>query len=362
MRGAPGLGLKRGRINAMGAGLVKPAAAVPNTAGTAPATQDRPMSLAVAIQMDPLESINIHGDSTFVLALEAQRRGHGLYHYLPRELTYRRGRVVAPVRPFEVRREEGNHFTAGEAERVDLATMDVVLLRQDPPFNLSFISTTHLLDLISAETLVVNDPTSVRNAPEKVFVTEFHELMPPTLITYDKEEIKAFRREHGDIIIKPVYGSGGAGVFHIKKDDTNLASLLELFGSFLDEPLMVQRYLPEIRKGDKRIILIDGRPAGAVNRVPATDETRANLHVGGQAEKSPLTKRDREICEAVGPALQAKGLVFVGIDVIGDWLIEINVTSPTGLQEINRFDGVTLEREIWDVIEGKMTERRPPAA
>ena len=320
------------------------------------------MSLAVAIQMDPLESINIHGDSTFVLALEAQRRGHGLYHYLPRQLTYRHGRIVAPVRPFELRRVEGDHFTAGPAERVDLATMDVVLLRQDPPFNLAYISTTHLLDRISAETLVVNDPTSVRNAPEKLFVTEFHELMPPSLITNDIEEIKAFRREHGDLIVKPVYGNGGAGVFHIKKDDTNLASLLELFGSFLNEPLMVQRYLPEIRQGDKRIVLINGRAAGAVNRVPAGDETRANLHVGGRAEKAVLTKRDHEICEAVGPALEAQGLIFVGIDVIGSWLTEINVTSPTGLQEIDRFDGVSLESDIWDVIEAKMAEHRAPAA
>ncbi len=254
------------------------------------------MSLAVAIQMDPLETLNIHGDSTFVLALEAQRRGHGLYHYLPRHLTYRHGRIVASVRPFEVRRVEGDHFTAGSPEPVDLATMDVILMRQDPPFNLAYISATHLLDRITSETLVVNDPTSVRNAPEKLFVTEFHELMPPTLITYELEEIKAFRREHGDIIVKPVYGNGGAGVFHIRKDDTNLASLLELFRSFLNEPLMVQRYLPEIRKGDKRIVLIDGRPAGAVNRVPATDETRANLHVGGRAEKAPLDQaRPRDL-------------------------------------------------------------------
>ncbi len=319
------------------------------------------MSLAVAIQMDPLESVNIDGDSSFALALEAQQRGHGLYHYLPRQLSYRNGRIVATARPFEVRRERGNHVTLGAPETIDLATLDVVLMRQDPPFNLAYISATHLLDRVHPQTLVVNDPHHVRNAPEKLFVTQFAELMPPTLITYDLEEIKAFRREYGDVIVKPIYGNGGAGVFHLKPGDTNLGSLVELFATYLNEPLMVQRYVPEIRQGDKRIILIDGKPAGALNRVPAAEETRANLHVGGRGEKAVLTKRDHEICEMIGPTLHERGLIFVGIDVIGDWLTEINVTSPTGLQEIDRFDGVNLEGQIWDVIEGRINRRQQHA-
>ena len=319
------------------------------------------MSLAVAVQMDPLESVNIDADSTFALMLEAQRRGHLLYHYLPKQLSYRHGRVVARARPAQVRRERGNHHSLGASETIDLAGLDVVLLRQDPPFNLAYISTTHLLDRIHPQTLVVNDPRSVRNAPEKLFVTEFHELMPPTLITYDLDEIKAFRREHGDVIVKPVYGNGGAGVFHLRPDDTNLNSLIELFQTYLNEPLLIQRYIPAVRQGDKRIILIDGKPAGAVNRVPAADETRANLHVGGRAEKAELTRRDLEICEAIGPALHQAGLIFVGIDVIGDYLTEINVTSPTGLQEIDRFDDVCLEAQIWDVIESRISRGRQHA-
>jgi glutathione synthase len=319
------------------------------------------MSLAVAIQMDPLEAVNIDADSSFALALEAQRRGHGLYHYLPRQLSYRQGRIVATARPFQVRRERGNYVSLGAPENIDVATLDVVLMRQDPPFNLAYISATHLLDRVHPQTLVVNDPHQVRNAPEKLFVTQFAELMPPTLITYELEEIKAFRREHGEVIVKPIYGNGGAGVFHLKPGDTNLGSLVELFATYLNEPLMVQRYVPEIRQGDKRIILIDGKPAGALNRVPAAEETRANLHVGGRAEKAILSKRDHEICEMIGPTLQERGLIFVGIDVIGDWLTEINVTSPTGLQEIDRFDEVNLEGRIWDVIEGKINRRRQHA-
>jgi glutathione synthase len=319
------------------------------------------MSLAVAIQMDPLETVDIDGDSSFALALAAQARGHGLYHYLPRQLSYRQGRIVARARPFEVRRERGNHVSFSAPETIDLATLDVVLMRQDPPFNLAYISATHLLDRIHPQTLVVNDPHHVRNAPEKLFVTQFAELMPPTLITYDLDEIRTFRREHQDVIVKPIYGNGGAGVFHLKPGDTNLGSLVELFRAFLNEPLMVQRYVPEIRRGDKRIILIDGKPAGAVNRVPAAEETRANLHVGGRAEKAQLTKRDHEICEAIGPTLHERGLIFVGIDVIGDWLTEINVTSPTGLQEIDRFDGADLEGRIWDAIEARIN-RRPAHA
>lgn len=319
------------------------------------------MSLAVAIQMDPLETVDIDADSSFALALEAQARGHGLYHYLPRDLSYRQGRISAKARPFEVRRERGRHVSFGAPESIDLATLDVVLMRQDPPFNLAYISATHLLDRVHPETLVVNDPHSVRNAPEKLFVTQFAELMPPTLITYDLDEIKAFRREHGDVIVKPIYGNGGAGVFHLKPGDTNLGSLVEMFRMYLDEPLMVQRYVPEIRQGDKRIILIDGKPAGALNRVPAAEETRANLHVGGRAEKATLSRRDLEICEMIGPTLEERGLIFVGIDVIGDYLTEINVTSPTGLQEIDRFDGVNLEGRIWDVIEERINRRRQHA-
>lgn len=316
------------------------------------------MTLTVAFQMDPLESINIDTDSTFVLGLEAQRRGYTMLHYTPRELHWRDGRVTARVRPFTLRREHGNHFSAGAPETIDLATVDVVLMRQDPPFNLAYISATHLLDRLPPRTLVVNDPTSVRNAPEKLFVTEFRELMPPTLITYDLQEIKAFRAEHGDIILKPIYGNGGAGVFLIRRDDKNLNSLYDLFRSFLNEPLMAQRYIPAVREGDKRIVLVDGKPLGAVNRIPPPDDARANLHVGGRAAKTVLERRDLEICEIVGPALEARGLVFVGIDVIGGYLTEINVTSPTGLQEIARLDGRHLEADIWDAIEKRLAARR----
>jgi glutathione synthase len=315
------------------------------------------MSLAVAIQMDPIERIDIDADSTFVLALEAQRRGHGLYHYLPTELSYDHGRIKARARPLQVRRERGNHFTLGTPEVLDLRTFDVVLMRQDPPFDLNYVAATHLLERVHRDTLVVNDPVSVRNAPEKLFVTQFAELMPPTLITYDFSEIRAFRAEHKDIIVKPLYGNGGAGVFHIDPDDENLNSLLDLLAQTVREPLMVQRYIPEIKQGDKRIVLIEGRAAGAVNRIPPAGDARANLHVGGRAEKATLSRRDLEICEALGPVLAEQGLVFVGIDVIGDWLTEINVTSPTGLQEIDRFDGVALEASLWDAIEARRDAR-----
>jgi glutathione synthase len=309
------------------------------------------MSLAVAIQMDPIESINIDADSTFVLALEAQARGHLLYHYLPRDLLLRDGRVQARARRLEVRRERGNHFALGAPERLDLAVMDVVLMRQDPPFDMAYITATHLLEHIHPKTLVVNDPVSVRNAPEKLFVTHFQGVMPPTLITASWDEVRAFRAEHGDIILKPLFGNGGAGVFHVRPDDDNLNALLEMFTQLYREPIVVQRYVPAVREGDKRIILVDGEPVGAINRVPAAGESRSNLHVGGRAEKSTITRREREICEAIGPVLKARGLVFAGIDVIGGFLTEINVTSPTGLQEINRFDGVRLEARIWDAIE-----------
>ncbi len=316
------------------------------------------MSLAVAIQMDPLETVAINADSTFALALEAQRRGFGLYHYLPKNLSWKDGRVLAKARPFRLQRVLGDHVQFGEAEILDLAGVDVVLLRQDPPFDLNYISTTHLLDRIHPTTLVVNDPHHVRNAPEKLFVTQFAELMPPSLITYDLQEIREFRKEHGDIIVKPLYGNGGAGVFHLRPDDTNLGSLYEFFQRFLNEPLMIQRYLPAVRQGDKRIILVNGKAAGAVNRVPAEDDARANMHAGGRAEKSTLTHREQEICEAIGPALKQRGLIFVGIDVIGDYLTEINVTSPTGIQEIDRFDNVSIEGQIWDVIEERVAENR----
>jgi glutathione synthase len=315
------------------------------------------MSLAVAIQMDPIETINIDADSTFVLALEAQRRGHGLFHYLPRHLFFREGRVYAQARPLTVRRERGNHASLGASETIDLATLDIVLMRQDPPFDMAYITATHLLEHVHPATLVINDPVHVRNAPEKLFVTHFDGLMPPTLITSDRGEVLAFRKAHGDIIIKPLFGNGGAGVFHLVESDENLNALLELFTQLYREPVIVQRYIPAVRDGDKRIILIDGQAAGAILRVPPPGEARSNLHVGGTAMKAALSTRDREICEAIGPALRERGMVFVGIDVIGDYLTEINVTSPTGLQEINRFDGVRLEEKIWDAIERRFAAR-----
>ena len=312
------------------------------------------MSLTIAIQMDPIESIDISGDSTFVMALEAQARGHTLYHYLPQDLALTNGRIVAGARPLEVRREEGNHFTMGSQEWIDLTKVDVILMRQDPPFDMAYITATHLLEHVHPETLVVNDPAEVRNAPEKLFVTHFPDLMPPTLITSNQEQILEFREEHQDIIVKPLFGNGGAGVFHITPGDENLNSLLEMFTELYREPIIIQRYEPAVRAGDKRIILIDGKPAGALNRVPAEGESRSNLHVGGTAKQSMLTKREEEICEAIGPTLKERGLIFVGIDVIGDYMTEINVTSPTCLQEINHFDGVKLEADIWDAIQTKL--------
>jgi glutathione synthase len=316
------------------------------------------VSLVVAIQMDPIETINIDADSTFVLALEAQARGHVLYHYLVGNLWLTGNRLQARARRLEVRREHGRHHSFGAFEVIDLASVDVVLMRQDPPFDMGYITATHLLEHVQPRTLVVNDPASVRNAPEKLFVTHFPDLMPPTLITRDRDAILAFRAEHRDIIVKPLFGNGGAGVFRLKEGDENLGSLLEMFFALSREPLMIQRYLPEVRQGDKRIILIDGEPAGAVMRVPAQGEARANLHAGGTALKTQLTAREREICAAIGPTLRQQGLIFVGIDVIGDYLTEINVTSPTGLQEINRFDGVKLEAQLWDAIERRLGEVR----
>ncbi len=315
------------------------------------------MSLAVAIQMDPIESINIAADSTFMLALEAQARGHALFHYLPSDLAFRDGRLYARARPLEVRREAGNHFTFGIAETIDLSTLDVVLMRQDPPFDMAYITATHLLEHIHPGTLVVNDPVHVRNSPEKLFVTHFEGLLPPTLITSSRQEIDAFRHEHKDIIVKPLFGNGGADVFHITPEDENLGALIEMFTHKYREPIIIQRYLPEVRQGDKRIILVDGVPAGGVSRIPAAGDARANFHAGGSAGKTTLTSREQEICEAIGPALVERGLVFVGIDVIGDFLTEINVTSPTGIQEINALDDIHIEKLLWDAIETRYNSR-----
>jgi len=311
------------------------------------------MSLKVAVQMDHVSTVNIMGDTTFALSLEAQRRGHRLYHYTPDRLTQEDGRIFARIEEMTVRDEKGNHFSLGEPVRTDLAGMDVVLLRQDPPFDMNYITTTHLLERIHPKTLVVNDPAWVRNSPEKIFVTEFPDLMPPTLITRDAAEVAAFRRAHGDIIIKPLYGNGGAGIFHMRRDDRNLASLIEMFSLMFREPFIVQRYLPEVRKGDKRIILIDGRPVGAVNRVPAEHDSRSNMHVGGRAEAAELTAREQEICARIGPSLRERGFILVGIDVIGDFMTEINVTSPTGIREIERFGGADIAALFWGVVEAK---------
>jgi glutathione synthase len=315
------------------------------------------MTLAVALQMDPIESIDIDKDSSFMMALEAERRGHQVWHYLPRHLRFDEGKVQAVARRMSVRRERGNHFTLGEAQTVALTEFDVILMRQDPPFDMAYITATHVLEHVADKVLIVNDPAEVRNAPEKLFVTHFPDLMPPTLITSDKDAIVEFRARHKDVVVKPLFGNGGSGVFHLKPDDENLGALLETFTILYREPVIVQRYLPEIRQGDKRIILIEGKPVGAVNRIPQSGEARANFHAGGSAQKTTLTKREQDICAAIGPTLREKGLVFVGIDVIGDYLTEINVTSPTGIQEINRLDNVQIERTLWDAIEARHQTR-----
>jgi glutathione synthase len=304
--------------------------------------------------MDPVETINVERDSTFALALEAQRRGYSLFHYLVGDLALEDGALTVWARPWTVQRLQSDHSKLGEPVRLDLSTIDVVLMRQDPPFDLAYITATHMLEHIHPKTLVVNNPIAVRNAPEKLLVTHFPQLAPPTLITRDRRQILDFRARHQDIIIKPLFGNGGAGVFHIGPEDENINSLIELFTQISRDPLIVQRYLPEVRTGDKRIILIDGKPAGAVNRVPPQGEARSNMHVGGTAQKSALTRREQEICDIIGPTLREQGLIFVGIDVIGDYLTEINVTSPTGIQEIDRFDGVCLEADIWNAIEEKL--------
>jgi glutathione synthase len=311
------------------------------------------MGLCVAVQMDPIERIKIGGDSTFALLLEAQNRGHRLDYYTPDRLAMRDGQVFAAVRPLTVKDQQDEHFTLGEMRRVALATFDVVLMRQDPPFDLAYVAATHLLERIHPATLVLNDPAQVRNAPEKLFVIAFADLMPPTLITRDLEEIRAFRAEHGDIVMKPLFGAGGAAVFRLGPEDMNFGSLYDLFAATFREPWVVQRFIPGVRLGDKRIILVDGQFAGAVNRVPQPDDLRSNMVRGGAAQETDLTPREREICERLGPALRERGLIFVGIDVIDGYLTEINVTSPTGIRAVQRLGGPDIAALIWDVIEAK---------
>ncbi len=311
------------------------------------------MPLNVAVQMDPIERINIRGDSTFALLLEAQRRGHALCYYTPDRLTLRDGKVSAAVRTLTVRDSAGDHFTLGEPRTVDLGTLDVVLLRQDPPFDLAYISTTHILERIHPKTLVVNDPAQVRNAPEKVFVTDFPDLMPPTLITRDRDAINAFRAEQGDVVMKPLYGKGGEAVFRVTREDLNFGSLFDLFTTMFHEPWVVQKFLPAVKHGDKRIILVDGEFAGAVNRVPAPDDLRSNMVRGGVPKATDLTEREREICARLGPPLRERGLIFVGIDVIDGFLTEINVTSPTGIRAVKNLGGPDIAALIWDTIERK---------
>ncbi len=309
------------------------------------------MSLKIAVQMDPIERINIKGNSTFALLLEAQKRGHALAYYTPERLALLDNRVFATVETLSVRDLAGDYFTLSDPRRVELTAFDVVLLRQDPPFDLAYVTTTHLLERIHPRTLVVNDPAQVRNAPEKIFVTEFPELMPPTLITRDLTEIKTFRAEHGDIVMKPLYGFGGGAVFRVTKDDLNFGSLYDMFSTTFREQWVVQKFLPAFKDGDKRIILVDGDYAGAVNRIPAADDLRSNMVRGGSPAATDLTKREREICQTLGPALRARGLLFVGIDVIGDYVTEINVTSPTGIRAVKNVGGPDIAAMIWDKIE-----------
>ena len=314
------------------------------------------MALRVAFQMDPITGVDINADSSFRLALEAQARGHELFYYPPTALAYDTGRIIARGHGMEVRNVVGDHVTLQPETELDLASMDVVWLRQDPPFDMGYITTTHVLDRLKGEALVVNDPTWVRNWPEKLMVLDFPELTPPTMVTRDLETLKAFRVRHGDVILKPLYGNGGAGVFRLTPEDRNLNSLHELFSSVNNEPLIMQKFLPAVSAGDKRIILVDGEPIGAINRVPAEGETRSNMHVGGRPEPVGMTARDLEICAAIGPKLREAGQIFVGIDVIGDYLTEINVTSPTGLRELEAFDGINGAALIWDAIERKLAD------
>ncbi|APG47993.1 glutathione synthase [Phaeobacter porticola] len=310
--------------------------------------------MKIAFQMDPITDVDINADSSFRLAEEAQARGHELFFYSPDQLAYQEGRITARGHDMTVQRVAGSPAELGPRREVDLSDFDVVWLRQDPPFDMHYITSTHLLDRLKGQALVVNDPFWVRNYPEKLLVLDFPELTPPTTVARDLETIKAFKEKHGDIILKPLYGNGGAGVFRLDANDRNLTSLHELFTGFSREPLIVQKFLPDVSNGDKRVILVDGEPVGAINRVPAAGETRSNMHVGGRPEKISLSDRDREICGAIGPLLREKGQVFVGIDVIGDYLTEINVTSPTGIQELERFDGVNIAEKIWQAIESKL--------
>lgn len=311
------------------------------------------MALKIAFQMDPIGDVNIHADSTFRLAEEAQARGHSLFYYSPDKLAFQEGRLTARGHSFQVQRVENAPATLGDEIEVDLADYDVVWLRQDPPFDMGYITSTHLLDLIHPQTLVVNDPFWVRNYPEKLLVLRFPDLIPATTIARDLDVLKEFRQKYGDVILKPLYGNGGAGVFKLSAHDSNITSLHEMFTNINNEPLIVQQFLPDVAKGDKRVILVDGEPVGAINRMPAAGETRSNLHVGGTAQPAVLTDRDREICAAIGPLLREQGQVFVGIDVIGGLLTEINLTSPTGIQELERFDGTNIAGLIWDAIEAR---------
>ena len=310
--------------------------------------------MKIAFQMDPIEDVDINADSTFRLAEEAQSRGHDLYVFTPDDLTFNRGKVAAKVRSINLKRKIGDHVNFGAVERLELSEFDVIWLRQDPPFDMGYITNTHLLDLVGKETLIVNNPFWVRNLPEKLLVLKFPYLIPDTMISRDLEEIKEFKREFKDIIVKPLYGNGGAGVFRLKEDDKNLTSLHELFSTLSSEPLIAQAFIPDVKNGDKRIILVDGSPVGAINRVPKAGQIRSNMHVGGKAEPAKLSQRDREICSAIGPTLKSKGQVFVGIDIIGHYLTEINVTSPTGIQELERFDKLNIAEMIWQAIEEKL--------
>jgi glutathione synthase len=310
--------------------------------------------MKIAFQMDPISGVDIDADSSFRLAEEAQNRGHSLFFYGPDNLAYEEGRVTARGHDMTVQRVAQTPAVLGPLRTQDLSEMDVIWLRQDPPFDMHYITSTHLLDMLKDSVLVVNDPFWVRNYPEKLLVLNFPDLTPPTTIARNLDTIKAFKERHGDVILKPLYGNGGAGVFRLDANDRNLSSLYELFTGFSREPLIVQKFLPDVSKGDKRVILVDGEPVGAINRVPAAGETRSNMHVGGRPEKIGLSERDLEICAAIGPTLREKGQVFVGIDVIGNWLTEINVTSPTGIQELERFDGTNVAKLIWDAIEAKL--------
>lgn len=311
------------------------------------------MALKIAVQMDHIADISIGGDTSFALCLEAQARGHELFHYTPDRLTMSGTDVTAAMEPLTVKDVEGDHYAFGERKRTNLRDMDVVLLRQDPPFDMNYITTTHMLELVHPDTLVVNNPRSVRNAPEKIFVMEYADLMPETIVTLDLDEIRAFREKHGDIILKPLYGNGGAGVFHLRDGDRNLTSLMEMFSQLTREPIIAQRYLSDVREGDKRILLIDGKPVGAINRVPDESDTRSNMHVGGQAIETTMTERELEICARIGPELDRRGLTLVGIDVIGGLMTEINVTSPTGVREVKKFGGADIAALFWDAVEAK---------